>query len=65
MAQLQRLDPLLLAEGQGHEVAQLDQFRVGEVLVQSGPELVVGGFGVEQDGLGVGQRRLLPLVVPG
>jgi hypothetical protein len=37
VAKPQRLDPLLLAEGQRDEVAQLDQLGVAEVPVQAIP----------------------------
>ena len=62
MAQPQRLNPLLLSEGQSDEIAQLHQLGVAEVLVQPLPERIVRRVRIEDDGLGIGQRRLLPLV---
>src|SRR6266545_2565139 len=38
----QRADPALLAAGEGDEVSQLDDLRLGEVGVQALPEGVVG-----------------------
>src|SRR5262249_58249017 len=61
---IERAQPTLLAHGQGDEIADLDQFRLAEVLVQTRPELVVDGQ-VPGDRLGVGQRRLLLFVVAG
>src|SRR6266571_243845 len=58
----QRADPALLAAGEGDEVAQLDDLRLGEVGVQALPEGVVGQVGVPGDRLGVGQRGALALV---
>ena len=58
----ERAQPALLAHGDGDEVADLDQFRLAEMLVQPRPERVVGRQ-VPGDRLGVGERRLLPLVV--
>src|SRR6266545_2492664 len=58
----QRADPALLAAGEGDEVAQLDDLRLGEVAVQALPEGVVGQVGVPGDRLGVGQRGALALV---
>jgi hypothetical protein len=63
VAQVEGLDPLLLAKRQGHEIAQLHQLGVGEVPVQLLPQRIVGRLGIEDDGLGVGQRRLLALGV--
>jgi len=63
VAKAKRLDPALLAKRQRHKVAQLHQLGVGEMLVQLVPQRVVGRVGVEDDGLGVGQRRLLAVAV--
>jgi hypothetical protein len=65
VAQPQRLDPLLLPEGQCDEVPQLDELRVREMLVQPSPQLIVGRLGVEDDRFGIGQRCLFTLVVLG
>ena len=63
MVDAQQPDPALLAEGEADEAAELDQFRLREVVVQRLPGRVVQ---VEApcDGLGVPERRLLPVVVP-
>jgi hypothetical protein len=57
----QQPDPALLAEGQRDEAAELDQLRLGEVPVQPLPQLVA--VSSPGDRLGVGQGRLLPLVI--
>ena len=59
---VERAQPALLAHGQRDEIADLDQLRLAEVLVQPRPELVVDRQ-VPGDRLGVGQRRLLLVVV--
>ena len=59
---IERPQPALLAHGQGHEIADLDQFGLAEMLVQARPERVVDRQ-VPGDRLRVGQRRLLALVV--
>src|SRR5262245_24461471 len=56
--------PALLAHGQRDEIADLDELRLAEVLVQARPELVVDRQ-VPGDRLGVGERRLLLLVIAG
>src|SRR6266700_4107226 len=52
----------LLAAGEGDEVSQLGELRLGEVGVQALPEGVVGQVGVPGDRLGVSQRGALALV---
>ena len=64
MADIEGADPALLAEREGDEEAQLDQLRLGEVLVELRPEGVVGQRRVEENRLGVGQRDLLALAEP-
>ena len=54
--------PALLAERQADHAAELDQLRLAEVLVHAVPERVVG-VEVPGDRFGIGQRRLLALVV--
>jgi hypothetical protein len=56
---VERAQPALLAHGQGDEIADLDQLRLAEVLVQARPELVVDRQ-IPGDRLGIGERRLLP-----
>ena len=62
MLDVERAQPALLAHGERDEVADLDQLRLAEVLVQPRPELVVDRQ-VPGDRLGVGQRGLLLLAV--
>src|SRR6266481_9178246 len=62
MLDAERAQPALLAHGQGDEIADLDQFRLAEMAVEPGPELVVDRQ-IPGDRLGIGQLRLLPLVV--
>src|SRR5579872_4146780 len=64
MLDVQQPQPALLAHGQGDEAAELDQFRLGEVLVQPLPQRVVG-VQPPRDRLRVGQRRLLAFGEPG
>src|SRR5690348_14332839 len=62
MLDVERAQPSLLAHGQRHEIADLDQLRLAEMLVQPRPELVVDRQ-VPGDRLRIGERRLLLLVV--
>ena len=62
MLDVERAQPALLAHGQRDEVADLDQLRLAEMLVQPRPELVVDRQ-IPGDRLGIGQRRLLLVVV--
>ena len=57
----QGLDPALLAEGQGDEKPEFDQFRNAKVLVQLLPKRVVSDVGVPDDRAGVGQRDFFAL----
>ncbi|HKZ18712.1 MAG TPA: hypothetical protein VJQ57_01235 [Acidimicrobiia bacterium] len=57
------LDPALLPTGQGDEEAKFHQFGFGEVAMEIRPELVVGDFGIPEDGAGVAEGGLLTLVV--
>jgi hypothetical protein len=59
VADAQRLDPALLAAGEGDEKAELDELSLAEVLVQLLPESVVGDPGVPDDRARVGERGLL------
>src|SRR5690242_20702560 len=59
---VEKPQPALLAEGQPDHAAELDQLGLGEVLVEAVPERVVG-LGAPDDRLGVGERRLLAVVV--
>ncbi len=61
MADAERFDPALLTAGQGDEEPELDQFGLGEVLVQVGPEAVVRDVGVPKNGARVTECDLLPL----
>jgi hypothetical protein len=61
VANVQRLDPSLLPEGEADEETELDQLRVGKVCVQLLPESFVGDGGVPDDGAGVGEGDLLAL----
>src|SRR5215831_600222 len=54
--------PALLAEREPDHAAELDQLGLGEVLVHAVPERIVG-FAAPDDRLGIGERRLLSLVV--
>ena len=62
MLDVQRAQPALLAHRDGDEIADLDQLRLAEVLVQAVPQLVVGRQ-IPGDRFGVSQRGLLALVV--
>ena len=62
MLDVQRAQPALLAHGDGDEIADLDQLRLAEVLVQAVPQFVCRRQ-VPGDRFGIGQRGLLPLVV--
>src|SRR5262249_12899785 len=62
MLDVERAQPALLPHGQRDEIADLDQFGLAEMLVQPRPELVVDRQ-IPGDRLGIGERRLLPLVV--
>src|SRR6185369_185712 len=64
MLDVERTQPALLAHGQRHEIADLDQLRLAEMLVQARPEFVVDRQ-VPGDRLRIGERRLLLLVVAG
>ena len=46
VADAERLDPALLPERQRHEVAELDDLLLAEVLAQAGPDRLVGALGV-------------------
>ena len=59
---VERAQPALLPHGERHEIADLDQLRLAEVLVQARPELVVHRQ-VPGDRLRIGERGLLALVV--
>jgi hypothetical protein len=59
VADAKRLDPPLLAAGEGDEKAELDELSLAEMRVQLPPERVVGDPGVPDDGARVGQRDLL------
>jgi hypothetical protein len=59
VADAQRLDPALLAAGEGDEKAELDELSLAEIRVQLLPERVVGYAGVPDDGAGIGERDLL------
>src|SRR5208283_5940084 len=60
MAQVKSLEEPLLSHREADEVAELDQFWLGEVAVQLFPQLIVGQPGIPGDRLGPPQRRLLP-----
>ena len=62
MLDVERAQPALLPHRQRDEVADLDQFRLAEMLVQPGPELFVHRQ-VPGDCLGIGQGGLLLVVV--
>jgi hypothetical protein len=61
VADAQRLDPALLAAGEGDEKAELDQLSLAEVLVQLLPESIVGDAGVPDNRARVRERGLLAL----
>ena len=56
------LQEALLAERQRDEVAKLDELRLGEVLMQAAPEIVVGQAGIPGDGHRPGERGALTVV---
>ena len=56
------LEEALLAKRQRDEVAELDELRLGEVLVQAAPERIVGQSRVPGDGHRPGQGRALAVV---
>ena len=58
------LQEALLAERQRDEVAELDELRLREVLVQPAPELVVRQAGVPGDGHRPGERGALAVIEP-
>jgi hypothetical protein len=58
----ERAQPALLSHGNRDEVADLDQFRLAEMLVQARPERFVNRL-VPGDRLGVGKRRFLSLII--
>src|SRR5258708_38650158 len=62
MLDVQGAEPLLLAQRDGDEVTKLDQLRLTEVLAQPLPEGVVG-LEAPDDGVGIGERRLLARAV--
>ena len=59
MPDAQRLDPALLAAGEGDEKAELDELSLAEMRMQLLPKHVVGDPGVPDDGARVGERDLL------
>src|SRR5215470_15388540 len=59
---VERTQPALLTHGERNEIADLDQFGLAELRLEPRPELVVHRQ-VPGDRLGIGERRLLPLVV--
>src|SRR5471030_1454314 len=61
---VERAQPALLAHGDGNKIADLDQLRLAEMLVQPRPERVVAGQ-VPGYGLGIRQCGLLRVVVAG
>jgi hypothetical protein len=63
MLQVQRLDPALLSERDRHEVAQLNEFRDGEVSVQLLPQRVICTGWIPDDRIGVGKCSFLSRIV--
>src|SRR5918999_1050155 len=63
VAEVHGRQPALLPEREGDEVPELDQLRLGEVLVQPLPQRVVGAVGIPDDDIGPLERGLLALVV--
>jgi hypothetical protein len=59
VADTERLNPPLLAQGERDEKPQLDQFGDGEVGVWPRPERVVGDLRIPDDSARVGERGLL------
>jgi hypothetical protein len=59
---VQCAQPALLSHGDGDKIADLDQLRLAEMLVQAGPESIVGRQ-IPGNRLGIGKRGFLPLVV--
>src|SRR5262249_27162881 len=53
---------LVLAYGERHEEAKLDELGLAEMALQAHPERVIG-LEIPDDRLGIGQRCLLPLAV--
>ena len=64
MLDIERTQPALLAHCERDEVADLDQLRLAEMLVQPRPERVVDRQ-VPGDRLRIGERRLLLIAVAG
>ena len=58
MLDSKRFEELLLAHGQTDEVAELDDFGLGELRMQRRPDGVVGQIRIPRDCLGEEQRRL-------
>jgi hypothetical protein len=58
------LQEALLAERQRNEMAELDELRLGEMLVQPTPELVVRHAGVPGDGHRPGECGALAVIEP-
>ena len=63
MLDIESSKPTLLTHGDCNEITNLDQFRLGEMLVQTRPQRVVGRQ-VPSDALGVSQCGFLLIVVP-
>src|ERR1700733_249935 len=62
MLDVERPQPALLTHGNGDEVADLHQLRLREMRMQTLPQGIVGRQ-VPGDGFGIGERRLLPVVI--
>src|SRR5579862_7010294 len=59
---VERPEPALLPHGDGDEIAELDDLRLGEMTPQPRPERITR-LEIPSNRLGISERRLLPLVV--
>src|SRR5918996_4843662 len=62
VAEAERLDPALLSEGERHEVPELDDLLVAEVLPELLPDAVVGPLRVPHEHARIEERGLLPVI---
>jgi hypothetical protein len=65
VSQIKGLEPTLLPRRECDEETEFRKFRRSEVGVEVVPQRVVGEVCVPDDGIGIAQRSLLPIGVPG
>ena len=59
---IERPQPALLTHGERYEIADFHEFWLAEMVVQARPQRIVGRQ-VPGNGFGIGERRLLALVI--